>query len=374
MPEIPQQIKDFIQEFETVNQFQLPSELKEAFVYSDLIHLNQTNDIKNQEFNHISFIGKYSELLADNEIKLKIKNECVEDKLNFIYLNKNIEGNDFQPVHTPFRFPFKYMENLDDVYNGMIKYKDYYVLLNTSNKDLELNVYAYTKNKIQDIDYIFLVSIGKIINPLPYTEEQVLNFQSKYNLNLSNELKNYLTKSMKTFGLQMNDSKKIYYINLEGNLETTLSKSFDRTDKLKYDLENYRKPLMAFWEKTILNEMTNEEVLNDESYKNIKKEVKEKADNFLNGFMKIGVIENERYKFSELNQDLVIELYLLLNVNDDELKDTIWVYQLADPGNSNSNDIHYLPIRKMINIGKIYNINNGKKDQTILSQQTISPQ
>jgi hypothetical protein len=48
------------------------------------------NAIKNQEFNHSSFIGKYSELLADNEIKLKNKNECVEDKLNFIYLNKNI--------------------------------------------------------------------------------------------------------------------------------------------------------------------------------------------------------------------------------------------------------------------------------------------
>ena len=86
------------------------------------------------------------------------------------------------------------------------------------------------------------------------------------------------------------------------------------------------------------------------------------SNNFLNGFMKIGTIDNQKFNFSELNQDLVLELYLLLNVSaeqKEELEGTLWVYQLSDPGDSNNKDIHYLPIRKMFNLGKIYKLNKN---------------
>ena len=70
--------------------------------------------------------------------------------------------------------------------------------------------------------------------------------------------------------------------------------------------------------------------------------------------------ENQKFLFSELNQDLVLELYLLLNVEDKdkEIEGTIWFHQLSDPGNATNKDLNYLPIRKMVKIGKIYEIIN----------------
>jgi len=350
--------------FEKQNGFVLSDYLKETILYSDLIHLNQLNDIKNQEFNHISFIGNYSDLLGKSFPSLKNENTVIESKLNFVYLNKDLSKlneslKEFKPNHTPYSFPYKYVENLESVFDGMVKCNDYYILLNTSDKKLELNVYAYTKGNAMDCDYYFLVLIGKIINPLPYKKEEISNFVNKYNLNLSPTFINYLENSLKIFGLQMDKNKKIYYLNLnfEDTSTTTLQKQFDKRNKNNFDLEEYRKPLLEFWEKTILNEETEEDKIN---LQKIRDEIKIKTDNFLNGFMKLGTIENQKFNFSELNQDLVLELYLLLNVSeeDKDLEGTIWVYQLSDPGNCINKDIHYLPITKMLNIGKIFDFNN----------------
>jgi hypothetical protein len=342
--------------FEKQNEFALSEYLKESILYSDLIHINQLNDIKNQEYNHISFIGNYSELLGKSFPTLKNQNTVVEDKLNFVYLSKNINISEFKPIHTPYSFPCKYVENLESVFDGMINYKNYYILLNTNNKKLELNVYTNTKGNSMDCDYYFLVLIGKIVNSLPYKKEEIVNFATKYNLKLSSSFIYYLENSLKIFGLEMDKIKKIYYLNLNGdvNLLKNLEKTFNKLNKTTFDLEEYRKPLLEFWEKTILNEETEEDKLN---LIKLREEINFKTENFLNGFMKIGTIDNQKFNFSELNQDLVLELYLLLNVSeeDKDLEGTIWVYQLSDPGNCVNKDLHYLPITKMTNIGSIKN-------------------
>ena len=347
--------------FEKHNNFVLSDYLKQAILYSNLITLNQLNDIKNQEFNHISFIGNYSDLLGKSFPNLKNENTIVEDKLNFVYLNKDLNVSEFKPNHTPYSFPCKYVENFESLLSGMVLCNDYYVLINSANKKLELNVYAYTKGHVNDCEYYFLVFIGKIINPLPYKKEEITNFMTKYNLNLSENFINYLENSVKIFGLEMDKIKRIYYLNLNDELDPTvhnsLLKPFNKLNKNQFDLEEYRKPLLQFWEKMILNEETNEDNFNLQKLRN---EIKFKTENFLNGFMKIGTIENQKFKFSELNQDLVLELYLLLNVSeeDKDLEGTIWVYQLSDPGNSINKDVHYLPITKMFKIGNISNFNN----------------
>jgi len=351
--------------FEKHNNFVLPEYLKEAILYSDLIHLNQLNDIKNQEFNHISFIGNYSDLLSISFPNLKNKNMLIEDKLNFVYLDKLGSDNlvEFKPNHTPYSFPCKYVENLESVFDGMVKCNDYYILLNTNNKNLELNVYAYTKGNAMGCNYYFLVLIGKIINALPYKKEEIINFTNKYNLNLSSDFINYLENSLKIFGLEMDKIKRIYYLNLKDELDSlehnSLLKPFDKLNKNQFDLEEYRKPLLEFWEKMILNEETNEDKFNLQKLRN---EINFKTDNFLNGFIKIGTIDNQKFNFSELKQDLVLELYLLLNVSekDKDLEGTIWIYQLSDPGNCINKDVHYLPITKMLNIGNIKKFTNNK--------------
>jgi hypothetical protein len=108
-----------------------------------------------------------------------------------------------------------------------------------------------------------------------------------------------------------------------------------------------------------MKEFTDEDKV---SLQELRHKIDLESNNFLNGFMKIGTIDNQKFNFSEFNQDLVLELYLLLNVSTEqkeELEGTLWVYQLSDPGDSNNKDIHYLPIRKMCNLGKIYKLNKN---------------
>ena len=356
---LDQQI-DLVAKFEETNGFVLSDYLKESVKYNDLIHLNQINDIKNQEYNHISFFGNYSDLLKKEFPQLKKVNTQIENQLNFVYLSTDLGEEKFKPNHTAYSFPCKYVENLTSVFDGMVMHNNYYILLNTNNKDLELNAYCYTKDSTDDCDYYFFVLLGKIINPTAYKKEDLDAFSSKYNLTLSTELSSHFEQGLKVFFLEIDNIKKIYYLNLNGsdNLYTHLQKTFDKKDFQKFDLENYRKPLKDFWDKTIINEFTDEDKQNLDK---LRETINTDADNFLNGFMKIGTIENQKFKFSQLNQDLVLELYLLLNVSEEqreELQGTLWVYQLSDPGNCTNKDIHYLPIRKMFNLGKIYKLNN----------------
>ena len=359
-------ISDLITVFETRNQYKISDDLKETIIYSDFIHLNQLNDIKNQIYNHISFIGNYSNLFSVECSELKNKNTTLENAINYVYLDKQLNTNEFTPNHTPHSFPCKYVKNLNDVFNGMVKQLDYYILLNTNDEKLQNNVYAYHKtySKEKDTNYIFLVLIGKIINPTPYKQEQVLQFETKYNLKLSSEIKTYLQQTLKIFGLEIDKKKQIYYVNLNGtdDLYTNLHKTFNINEfsnikSFSFDLENYRKPLQNIWEKSILEEL-NETDLN--KHNKIMKELKIKNENFLNGFMKIGTVENQKFLYSELNQDLVLELYVLLNVSeeDKELEGSVWFHQLSDPGNATNKDLNYLPIRKMLHIGKIYQFSN----------------
>jgi len=52
-----------VEDFEKNNNYTLSDFMKQAIRFNELIHVNQLNDIKNQEYNHVSFIGNYNELL-----------------------------------------------------------------------------------------------------------------------------------------------------------------------------------------------------------------------------------------------------------------------------------------------------------------------
>ena len=350
-----------VEDFEKNNNYTLPEFMKQAIRFNELIHVNQLNDIKNQEYNHVSFVGNYTELLKRNFPQLNQENIVIENELNFVYLNKEISETKFKPIHTPYSFPCKYVDNLTNVFNGMMMINDYYILVNTNDDNLRFNVYTYTKGNTEQGDYYFFVLIGKIINPTAYTKDELSNFLTKHKISLSLELTDHLEKGLKIFFLEIDNIKKMYYLNLNGNdeLYINLSKPFDKTDYQKFDLESYRKQLLEYWEKDFMKEFTDEDKL---SLQGLREKIDLDTSNFLNGFMKIGTIDNQKFNFSELNQDLVLELYLLLNVNEEQkeqLEGTLWVYQLSDPGDSNNKDIHYLPIRKMFNLGKIYKLNKN---------------
>jgi len=344
---------DLVKGFEQRNNFFLSLDLKEAIAFSENIYMNQLNDIKNQEYNHVSFLGKYTDFLNKEDPKLSMSNTVIEDSLNFVYLDKQINELEFKPNHTPFKFPWKYVPNLDDTFNGMIKQNDYYIVLNAEDKSKIGNVYASNSNKSPDgVNYIFMVFIGHIFNPKPYKESEIAGFEQKHNLKLSDKLVSHLLNHNKFFGLDIEGNKKIYHLNLNGkdNLYKYLSKPFDKNENNKFDLEKYRKPLMDFWEKKLLEEATPEDFAENEL---VKEQIKVDSENFLNGFMKIGTVENYQFKFSQDKTDLVLEIYLLLN-GPKELEGTVWIYQLSHPLNGILGDSTYLPIRKMMKIGDIY--------------------
>ena len=98
---------DHLKNFESNNNYQIPDYLKSAGAFNDLIHLNQLNDVKNEEFNHISFIGNYSKILQTKQELLKNKNSVFRDFKNQVFLTKDLGKEEFKPVHTPFSFPCK---------------------------------------------------------------------------------------------------------------------------------------------------------------------------------------------------------------------------------------------------------------------------
>ena len=52
-----------VEDFEKNNNYTLSDFMKQTIRFNELIHVNQLNDIKNQEYNHVSFIGNYNDLV-----------------------------------------------------------------------------------------------------------------------------------------------------------------------------------------------------------------------------------------------------------------------------------------------------------------------
>jgi hypothetical protein len=347
-------IKSTINDFEKLNEYVLPDELKSSLVLNDFIHLNQLNDIKNEEFNHICFIGKYSKLIRNQEKYefLKNKNVVFRDLKNQIFLTKDLNKDEFKPIHTPYSFPCKVVSSFDDVYNGFITYEQYYILLNTDNNELKYNVYIINKNhcKETNADYLFFVLIGKIVSPVSYSLEELCSFEQKYNLKLNEQIKQFITTQMRVLTLNIDGKQKIFHLNLNGNPElyTHLSKPFSNKGE-SYDLEQFRKPLLKLWQRNIIGENVDDEV------EVIRAIIADSEQQFLDGFMKIGTLENENFKnygIVKREHNLLVELYMLLNSENDQ--GSIWIYHVNEPGNSEFSDINYLPIKRMFKIGSIF--------------------
>jgi hypothetical protein len=347
-------IKSTISDFEKLNEYVLPDELKTSLVVNDLIHLNQLNDIKNEEFNHICFIGKYSKLLRNQEKYefLKNKNIVFRDLKNQIFLTKDLNKDEFKPVHTPYSFSCKVVSSFDDVYNGFIIHEQYYILLNTDDNELKYNVYIINKNicKETNADYLFFVLIGKIVSPVSYSLEELCSFEQKYNLKLNEQIKEFMSTQAKILTLNIDGKQKIFHLNLNGNPElyTHLSKPFSNKGE-SYDLEQFRKPLLKLWQRNIIGENVDDEV------QVLRAIIADSEEQFLDGFMKIGTLENENFKnygIVKREHNLIVEVYMLLNSENDQ--GSIWIYHVNEPGNANFSDINYLPIKRMFKIGSIF--------------------
>lgn len=347
--------------------YELPLFLQECILYSDLIHMVQLNDLKNQRFDHITFIGKYSEILTQQNKSIYKINEVINSQVTSVYLEKKIDNEYLRPNHSIHNCKYNLIENKDDILNGMLKCKinssglqtnnvisnDFYILVNTINETEQFNVYAYTSEKsnhVHDCYYQCLVFIGKIINPAPYKIDDIENFEKINNFTFNDKFKNFITTQPKICVLHNEINKNIFYINLFGN-NSKLCNEFT-INKDKYDIEEFRPLLNKIWLKQLLDNTYNSK--EDEEYNIIMQQIDEFNNTFFNGFIKIGTILDETNKNSKLNVDTVIELYMLINTKSD-LQGSLWIFELKDDGSGKTkDDINYLPIKSMTNIGYIY--------------------
>ena len=324
--------------------YELPTLLKESVVVSDLVHMVQLQDIFEKKFNHITFIGKYSEILKDQSDLIYKMNNSIKVNICSLFLNNQVDNNLFRPNHTTNLYKYEICDDFKQLYNGMIKCNDFYILINTENEDLKYNVYATTEAQSDhlNVKYCCLMFIGKIINPTPYKNDEVELFEKLNNFQLSVKCKEYLLNNPKIY--HSNITNKIYFINLFGNFPD-LGKKFDRLED-KYDLEHYRSLLNEIYEKQLLDEKYDH--TKDNVYNDICDNMANEYKNFYNGFIKLGTIINNSEK------NIIVDIFILLNA-EETLQGSIWINEnLPDIDNKTEDFINYLPVKKMVKVGKLF--------------------
>lgn len=324
--------------------YELPTMLKESVAFSDLVHMVQLQDILENKFNQITFIGNYSKILKEQNENIYKMNTHIKEDTCSVFLNNSIPVDKFRPNHTTNYYKYQVCDDFSQLYNGMMKCNDFYILINTENENLKYSVYAVAEATSihTPVKYCCFVFIGKIINPTPYTKDEVEIFEKFNNLNLSNKLKDYLTTKPKVYFAPV--TKKLYFINLFGNFPN-LSKKFSKTSD-NYDIEHFRPLLNEVYENQLLEE--NYDINKDNNYQKIMDDLKDELDHFYDGFIKLGTILNDEKEKS------TVDFYLLLN-SDEKDDGTIWINEnLPDPTGKDDSFINYLPVKNMKKSDRLY--------------------
>ena len=328
--------------------YELPKMMKESVLFSDFVHLVQLQDIVGQQFNQITLIGNYSKILKDQQNNINSVNKHIKANVTSLFLNKKAEYNKFRPNHTTNYYDYEVVDDFSQLFNGMIKCNDFYILVNTENEDIKYGVYAIAKEKSVHtigMEYCCFVFIGKIINPTPYTKEEIELFEKFNTVSLSTKVKEYLLNHPKIYYLYL--TKKLYFINLLGNFPK-LSIKFNNNEN-NYSLEHFRPLLNEMFEKQIIEPDFN--FSKDEAYQTLISNLENENNNFYNGFIKIGTIVDETHK----NLNVKVEIYLLLNA-DEEHQGTVWINEnMPDPTEKTNDFINYLPFKDMKKVASLFN-------------------
>jgi len=323
------------------SNLQLPKYLQDSILFSDNIHMVQLTDIFGKKFNHLTFIGKYSEIINKQEDFMCKENKVITSKALLLFLEEKIDDTTVKPNHSIFYYTYDVV-NFNEILYGMIKCNDYYILVNTKDESLKYNVYATTKDKTKSgIEYYCLAFIGKIVNPAPYIADEIDLFEQINNIKLSEKLKTHLTKNPKICGINNENIRKLFYVNIFDQMKVNIKSTKVHLDS--FDLEYFRKPLNEIMNKTMTDKNYNYK--EDENYNKLIQAYDIEHNNLKNGFIEIGVILDETHKNKENGFDTQIKLYMAVNC-DEDYQGTLWVNNFED-------SIDYIPKQNMLKIGSI---------------------
>ena len=304
---------------------QFTEEFNDIINNSKYFMMNQLSDIVDEnKFQHISFVGKtlVSEVLEQDMTLTMQQNMVVNDNYQQFFITEKIydEHNDVLNNNV-----FKKIESYDDLFSGFLRVENYYVLVNSLNHTF--NVYVLIDNNNSDklnlndekldIEFYGFIKIGYLINPRPYTINELDTFETIVEFKLSENLKNYLLNT----SIVKYDNK-LFHVDLK-NL------SNDELNNVKQKYGYYGDKLISNIK--FLNKYKNED--KEEVIKIINNLEDEHMSKLKHGFLKIGLMKRVQIVLSddEKYDKNYVEVYLLLNYDGlDERNinydNTLWTY------------------------------------------------
>lgn len=291
--------------------------------------MEQYSDIFNEnKFKHVSFLGttKTHEILNNKDFfeVLTKKNNYINNDYIQVFINDSQYNNNvikLKHSSSNLLYPYKVIDNFDELFNGLLKIDNYFININT------LDVFCIDLNKTDDsVEYICFIKIGKLINSSGYD----LN-----NLNIDEKVKNKLLKSS-----IIGYDNKLFFIDLT-NFEYSINSIKENKNNLKYvdEIEELYLSRHDYIKEDFEKYEHEYEFYNDEYYK------------------KVNLIhENEQNEFGNIVDDLILlgyhnndKLYLLLN------NGSIWNYK-EDNNNDllTTDNIEFLSKKSLKLVGYIY--------------------
>jgi hypothetical protein len=276
--------------------YQFPEEFKKIISSSQYFLMNQDSSILEQnKYNHVSFLGKtkINDILEKKMPLLNLKNTILKDKHMELFFCKNdLEHN---PELFENKTNYTLVENFSDLFNGLLRVEDYYILVNSDHKKF----YVYTlldnnsdnfkrvNNKIVDLEFYGFAKLGYLIDPTGYSQENIINFENHYNFKFRESVKKHLLNT----SILVYENK-LFYINLD--IDSEVSKQVKNKSKL-----------------------IDQKIINSDNLS-------------LDGFLEIGIIDIKHGVNSETNENYLEykkTVQLLVNHTDNqEYEKSIWTY------------------------------------------------
>jgi hypothetical protein len=288
---------------------------------SKCLVMNQTSDIiDDNKFSHVSFLGNITvdEILSQVTSMAQNVNRVVKDVHIQLFITKEIFEQNKEKFNDNGQ-SYTIIDSYDEMFNGIVRVKNFYVLANSSNIHNKYNVYTLFDSKNQpdtniDFEFYGFVKLGYLINPRGYTNEEIELFELGVGYPLKEAIKDYVKKSS-----IIKFDNKLFHINLDLKTYT-----FDQIEKLK-------KPFGYSGEKTISNLKFVSKYKTTESttvLEQIEVAENEYMSKIEDGFLCIGLLKNQSLL---VNDKLYVKsekkVYLLLNYETSNLNYdfSIWV-------------------------------------------------
>lgn len=210
-----------------------PPKFQNLFEHSQYFTMLQTSDIlQNNVFDHITFLGKTqidSSLInyeGDETLFEKPNTILTDDHIQVFIDDKSVvETETIALNHTRERYPFKRIESPATLFEGVLSVETYFILVN-SEKCSEYNVYVMSNDTNHEgIEYFCFVKIGHLINPKPFTGEEIIDFETKNGFLLEEEVKMFLMSHSRIIQYESH----IFLINLNNEFNNGVFESDGRS-------------------------------------------------------------------------------------------------------------------------------------------------